>query len=164
MKDSASETTIDETRTDALRPKSLNLQTGIGDATDNATVVLSRPRTVGAPSSATVAPDTKRLHAANLAVTRALARQMDPAEIERLFREHQDLGIKVATGTATSADRTRFASVRWAIDRLHDAEVGERLDLLEMLIEAKRALAEETSDLIARLEARNKVRKRKSRG
>jgi hypothetical protein len=57
-----------------------------------------------------------------------------------LYDEHRSLALKKVTNELTAAEQRRLEFVRWQLDKISDAEYGERLDVLEALINQHREL------------------------
>ncbi len=71
-----------------------------------------------------------RAHAARLA-SRLNARNVSPSEISQLLRTRNELLDKKLSGKATRQELNRLEYVRWSLDRIEDAQVGESIDKLE---------------------------------
>jgi len=64
-------------------------------------------------------------------VGREVARQTLPEERERLFAEHDALTTKMFADGLSKAEERRLTYLRWNLDRIRDAEMGDQLDALE---------------------------------
>lgn len=82
---------------------------------------------------------------------RDLALRTPKAEVDELFREHQNLAIKSIEEGLTRSEGLRLTMVRWHIARIQDAQQGGRLDALEHLVEANEFLADRVAATVERL-------------
>jgi hypothetical protein len=71
-----------------------------------------------------------RAHAARIA-SRINASNVSSSEIDRLFRTRKELLDKKLNGNATRQELNRLEYIRWSLDRVEDAQVGEGIDKIE---------------------------------
>lgn len=71
-----------------------------------------------------------RAHAARIA-SRINARSVPQDEIDQLLRTRNKLLDKKLSGTATRQELNRLEYVRWSLDRIEDAQVGDNIDRIE---------------------------------
>jgi len=60
-----------------------------------------------------------------------------------MYEEHAALVDKKFSGTLSKRETARLGYVRWQIERLEDADVGDALDELERLADLNESLADE---------------------
>lgn len=117
-------------------------------------VVEIKRRPQGDVSRATIESPVIQSVSEARATSRALARAVSEAEVSELMAEHGTLvDKKFEDGTLSSRDRARLAYVRWQIDRIEDANIGEQLDLLEHLTELHESISAEVADFANQVRA-----------
>ncbi|MCA9589932.1 MAG: hypothetical protein KC657_31730 [Myxococcales bacterium] len=84
---------------------------------------------------------------ANPRAGRALAARVSDEQRTRLLQEHRQLAQKkFREGGVTLREERRLQYVRWALDRIEDAESGEQLDRLRLVAQLQERLA---ADIVA---------------
>lgn len=104
----------------------------------------------------TPVPSRSNFAATSRAAGRLNASAITQAEEDRWRAERRDLLKKVVDGTATRTDENRLQYVRWSLDRIDDARMGENLDELERAVDMYEAFLGEVRAIGAQLNVLSK--------
>jgi hypothetical protein len=85
-------------------------------------------------------------------ISRYLSKKIPQDVKERFFDEYNQLARKKFDGGLTQDEERRFDYVKWQVDCIYDAEVGEDLDVLERFTGGIEIFADEISRLIQRFD------------
>lgn len=96
-------------------------------------------------------------HKSLIAAQRSIASQISAAEVGRLDAEHRDLATRRVLDGLSASDENRLRLIRWKLDQIEDAAIGERLDELEEFAERQEATAQQVAALLAELQ-KNRLR------
>jgi hypothetical protein len=160
-RDSLTSATNDQPTTAYEEPHAKPLR--LGETNDRGLVQYVKRESAGAAPT-TIEPGTPFGLSETRAVSRALARNVPQEECDALFAEHGTLVDKLmAEGNHSQKERARLAYVRWQLDRIEDARIGEGLDALEKLTQLHETISAEVASFVDHVKDISRPPRRKSR-
>jgi hypothetical protein len=81
-------------------------------------------------------------------LNRQLTIKISTEEVDKLFREHDLLINKKFKGGFSKHDEIRLRMVRWELDRIEDAFIGEKIDHLESFVDGYEKLADDINNFV----------------
>lgn len=87
-----------------------------------------------------------------IAFGRAVAGSTPEAVRARLLAEHRELAVKAAKRECTRSERARLGLVRWKLERIQEAELGETLDFWEAFAASYREVEDQLSRFSGQVE------------
>lgn len=85
-------------------------------------------------------------------LSRALARRIPDTVVKALMEEHGILAEKLVDHSLSAREKARLTYVRWQLDRIEDARIGEDLDALEELAALHEAISDEVARFVGQVE------------
>ena len=96
-------------------------------------------------------------------VNRAVAGQVSANEHKSLLARHQTLAFKEVTEELSESERRELLLLRWRLDRITDAQLGNTLETIERAIDRREDLAADIARFAAQIRHATASRRRQKR-